>query len=249
LAALARVEVRVMDLQRGFEIEDPRCFVEWGISVARLRELLPSSREVTQGYWTLDVTSLSGLRHTLGFHFDPPNGGALVELEFFRGGVELAASYAAFQQHLVATFGPPTRSSAGDNGFASHRWDVEGIEIRHLVVDRFGPEEHVRIRRLRLGRLSIGILHAFRLMQQLTARGRDNAPPPEIARQGDGTPGAFTQDARGAIGTCTPPNATEDRAAGRVVGTGDRLFPHAPKAGWKPGRSRWRTGTRPRPGG
>lgn len=138
-----------MDLHSGFEIEDPAIFVPWHISETRLRELVPAVREVTSGYFVLDVVSLGGLRHALGFHFDPRVGGRLVELEFFRrAAIDLGASFADFDERLEAAFGPPVSSGESDLGFPSRRWDVGGTEIVHFVFERFGPEEHVRIRRL-----------------------------------------------------------------------------------------------------
>ena len=57
-----------MDLDRGFQIEDPPVFVPWGVSEAELLDLLPiEPHHVTSGYYMIDCTSLSGLHHALGF--------------------------------------------------------------------------------------------------------------------------------------------------------------------------------------
>jgi hypothetical protein len=137
-----------MDLRSGLQIEEPRVFVPWGIDEAQLRQLLPAAHEVNRGYHVLDVVSLGGLQSALGFHFDPRADGRLVELEFFRRHYDdLAASFDEFQRHLESTFGPPQRTGEGDEGFPSHEWVRDGTSIRHYVVERFGPEEHVRIRR------------------------------------------------------------------------------------------------------
>ncbi len=73
---------------------------------------------VTRGYLTLEVVSLGGLRHMLGFHFDPRNNSRLVELEFFRSSYrDQQASFDEFQRHLAVTFGSARRSGPGDEGF------------------------------------------------------------------------------------------------------------------------------------
>jgi len=138
-----------MDLARGFEIESPSAFVPWGIDERELLDLLPAElRHVTDGYYTMRCTSLTGLEHMLGFHFDPRIDGRLVELEFFRRAYpDLAASFDEFQRHLELTFGPPDESLPGDEGMLSYRWLRGPAQIRHFVFDRFGPEEHVRIAR------------------------------------------------------------------------------------------------------
>ncbi len=139
-----------MDLERGFQVEDPSVFVPWGIGEDEVRRLIPSAHQVTDGYLVTEVVSLTGLRHMLGFHFDPRLNGRLVEFEFFRRSYpHQAASVHAFQRHLEATFGPPHETEAGDEGEPpSHRWSIPGVTIRHYIIDRFGPEEHVRIQRV-----------------------------------------------------------------------------------------------------
>jgi hypothetical protein len=137
-----------MDLAHGFEIEDPAVVVPWNATEDEVRHLL-SVITVTRGYLTADVMSLHGLRHGIGFHFYPRASGRLVELEFFRRNYpDSKASFEEFQHHLEATFGPPKETGEGDYaGLPWSRWSVGGAEIRHLVMDRFGPEEHVRITR------------------------------------------------------------------------------------------------------
>ena len=84
----------------------------------------------------------------LGFHFEPRRGGRLVELELFRSSYpDLQASFEEFQLHLESTFGPARRTGPGDAGFTWYEWRREGSTIRHWVFDRFGPEEHVQIRK------------------------------------------------------------------------------------------------------
>jgi hypothetical protein len=95
-------------------------------------------RHVTHGYFTAHCISLGGLSHELGFHFHPRGGGVLVELEFFRTSyTNQADSYQEFQQHLEQTFGQPSASKPGPEGFPSHTWQLNGAEVVHFVHDRF----------------------------------------------------------------------------------------------------------------
>ena len=136
-----------MDLRTGFEIEEPKVMVPWGISETELQELLVETppRRVTQGYLTLPVKVLGGLQCQLGFHFR--RSGRLSELEFFRRAYpDQRASFEEFQRYFENAFGAPTRSTDGNEGFPSFEWRLPGATIHHFVFDRFGPEEHVRVR-------------------------------------------------------------------------------------------------------
>lgn len=139
---------RRVDIEAGYGIEQPDVVVPWRISEDELFALLPSKpRYVTTGYYTLPCISLGGLGHELGFHFEPRAGGHLVELELFRRSYpDLSQSFEEFQQHLVATFGPPTSQREGDEGFPYCTWQLGRASIVHYVLYRFGPEEHVRVR-------------------------------------------------------------------------------------------------------
>jgi hypothetical protein len=143
-------------LSEGFQIEDPEVFVPWGADEATLRPLLPPSlRMVTTGYFTMDCTSLTGLRHVLGLHMTPREEGRLHELEFFRMNPHdssdepetLAASFDVWQHHLQLTFGEPTARSDGDCDLPSYVWQVGEATVRHFCQYRFGAEQHVRIAR------------------------------------------------------------------------------------------------------
>jgi hypothetical protein len=138
-----------VELAEGFEIETPAVLVPWGISEATLLALLPAPpRHVTTGYYVIHCTSLSGLEHELGFHFSPKEDGRLVELEFFRQAyADLRGSFDDFQRHLELTFGPPVSTSAGDEDFPTYGWRFGAATVRHYLLNRFGPEEHVRITR------------------------------------------------------------------------------------------------------
>lgn len=139
-----------MDISSGFQIEQPALFIPWKVSETDLQKICDGQllRHVTHGYFTTHCTSLGGLSHELGFHFHPRGGGVLIELEFFRTSyADQAASYQEFQQHLEQTFGQPTTTTPGSDGFPSHTWQLTGAEVVHFVYDRFGPEEHVRIKK------------------------------------------------------------------------------------------------------
>lgn len=138
-----------MNIDLGFQIEIPNVFIPWGIDELELKELLGSMlRYVTTGYYTITCESLGGMKHELGFHFEPRKNGKLNELEFFRKSYDdQEASYKEFQNHFETAFGKPTYTQKGDEGFLSHQWNLKGTTIVHYVYDRFGPEEHMRIKR------------------------------------------------------------------------------------------------------
>jgi hypothetical protein len=137
-----------VDLSEGFRIDEPAVLVPWRVSEQELGTLLGSVLHyVTAKYWTARVSVLGGLACKLGFHFRGEHG-QLSELEFFRDSyVDQAKSFDEFQRHFERAFGPATERTPGTEGFPSYRWLVPGAEIVHLVFDRFGPEEHMRIRR------------------------------------------------------------------------------------------------------
>lgn len=142
------VEKRMIDLRTAFPIEDPAVTVPWDITADELIQLFASfsPRRVTHRYITLPVRVLGGLHCMLGFHFQDQRG--LSELEFYRTAYpDLRASFEEFQRYFEQAFGPPLQKEAGDAGFNSYTWHVPGASIIHFVLDRFGPEEHMRIKR------------------------------------------------------------------------------------------------------
>jgi len=139
-----------MDISQGFQIESPQIFVSWGITENQLKTLFENHvlHHVTKGYYTTSCISLEGLIHELGFHFEPRVGGGLVELEFFRKSYpNLEHSYQEFQQHFELLFGQPTKTQPGSEGFPIQQWWLKDVSIIHCIFDRFGPEEHMKIRK------------------------------------------------------------------------------------------------------
>ena len=140
-----------MDIAKGFQITKPELFIPWGSTETELRSTFGKSqlREVTNGYLTTSCVSFRNLNHELGFHFNPRNNGRLGMLEFFRKKREdLDKSFREFQQHFVGEFGLPHMTEDGSDGYAIHRWQFDHIHIEHTIIDRFGPEEHMRISNL-----------------------------------------------------------------------------------------------------
>jgi hypothetical protein len=135
-------------IERGFIIDEPAVTVPWDSTESDLQRLVgPGLHYVTAGYWTARIKAMGGLTCVLGFHFDKARG-LLEELEFFRNShTALKQSFDEFQMYFERAFGAPTECTPGTEGFPSYRWVVSGIEIRHYVFDRFGPEEHMRVRR------------------------------------------------------------------------------------------------------
>jgi hypothetical protein len=144
-----------VNLRSGLEVEEPHAVVPWGISQTELQCLFGESgagsqlRFVTDGYYVLHGRTIGGLNTSVGLQLRPRSEkGRLTELEFFDNGKkELQASFRLFQQHLEHALGPPSRTKAGSfsRDLPSYEWYLGRIRVYHWVMDRFGPEEHVRI--------------------------------------------------------------------------------------------------------
>lgn len=146
-----------MKAGRGFRLESPALTIAWGIRPAELEATFHREApgvdliRVRAGYYVARCTALGGLRTMVGFHFSPlADDGALSEIEFYdNGSAELAESFAVYQRHLEATFGPPSAVRAGffSPDLPSYEWRKGRVRAAHFVVERFGPEEHVRVLR------------------------------------------------------------------------------------------------------
>jgi hypothetical protein len=147
---------QTMDIANGFQLEEPRILVPWHISENVLRNLFEGLklRRVTDGYYVIRCISLGGLSLDLGFHFAPRVGGMLAEFELFQTAVPVEVSFEEFQRHLEAIFGPPTSVSPGTEGFPSHFWRIDDVQISHSVREHFGPAEYLRIEKLVLALIS-----------------------------------------------------------------------------------------------
>ena len=140
----------MLDFSRGFVIEEPSVVIPWGATEQELVEIVGAEalNHVTRGYYTVQCVALGGLRIHLGFHFQPRSGGKLWEFEVFRGDMTpLETSFAEFQAHLEAVLGPPSSTSDADGEFSHYEWRTPDLHVYHYVLDRFGPEEHVRFKR------------------------------------------------------------------------------------------------------
>lgn len=136
-----------MDISTAFPLEKPAVSIPWGIRESELKTLFSAGelRRVTNAYYTAPVRILGGLECMLGFHFRGKRS-TLSELESFRMDYsDQRASFDEFQTYFEESFGSPTSTTAGSEGFPSHEWRVPGATIRHYVFDRFGPEEHMRV--------------------------------------------------------------------------------------------------------
>jgi hypothetical protein len=138
----------IMDINKGFQIDNPKIFIPWNVDEKELTGLFNGHnlKHITTGYYTTSCTSLNGLTCMLGFHFEPRSNGRLNELEFFRTNYEdQKKSFEDFQTHFESAFGQPTETAKGNEGFNNYAWQLNNVQIVHYVFDRFGPEEHMRI--------------------------------------------------------------------------------------------------------
>ena len=150
------------DLSIGFQVEEPQVFIPWDITTTDFltlvnRRHLGQLKRVTERYYVLPCTILDGLQINLGFHFREGEGkpevpGRLKELEVFRDATPaLQASYQEFQAHLTRVLGRPTaiKTEPNQTPLPMVYWKFEGsdvykyILVRHYILDRYGPEEHV----------------------------------------------------------------------------------------------------------
>jgi glutaredoxin len=94
------------------------------------------------------IKSIGTIIKKFGPACDSKEIGKLRELEFFRKTYpDLKKSFDEFQQSFEREFGQPSHSEKGEDGFQHHEWRFRQIRIYHYVLYRFGPEEHVIIRR------------------------------------------------------------------------------------------------------
>lgn len=142
--------VGTVDVERGFEIEEPTAIVPWKCSEDELVAVLARPpRRITDGYHTIDCTALGGLLLTAGFHFEPRRNGTLHRIELFRGEtLELATSYARFQEHLRQTFGEPHEIIEQSHGYATTIWQFGDVRVRHSVSRRMVQEEQIVLERV-----------------------------------------------------------------------------------------------------
>ena len=139
-------------IEKGFQIDCPKIFVPWDIDVNTLKDLFKGQNlvNVATGYYTTRCTSFDNLNCMLGFHFEPCLNGRLNELEFFRTDCDnQKKSFDEFQKCFSQSFGQPTNKIKGNEGFYNYEWQINNIQILHFVFDRFGPEENLRIRKVR----------------------------------------------------------------------------------------------------
>ena len=143
-----------MNISQGFEIEQPKVFVPWGITEKALLGLVKSSslRHVTKGHFSLSCISLGGLSHELSFHFMPRVDGKLKELELYLKGAQrqplaLTQSFKRLQRHVEAIFGPPTIVNPIRKSYQeySYTWNLKGVRIEHHIRKRIWDADVVRI--------------------------------------------------------------------------------------------------------
>jgi hypothetical protein len=147
------------DVALGVQLEMPALWIPWDVSVRDFLKLFTDNKQsvprlVASGYYVARCHILHGLNTQVGFHFEPANdGGRFNELELFDNGEnDIEKSYRVFHERLVYLFGEPTKRTGGTFSVSmpTCEWRLGSVNILHYVTDRFGPEEHVRIRKRQL---------------------------------------------------------------------------------------------------
>jgi hypothetical protein len=139
-----------MNIRNGLSTDDGT-LIPWSATREQLNSIVGhrNLNEISHDYFVTRCNLLRGLHLSLGFHFVRRK---LIEYELFRHiAVPLELSFPEFQTHLEYTFGPPSHTTEPDaeysGGYSCHEWRFGRIRVRHTVMERFGLEEHVRIRR------------------------------------------------------------------------------------------------------
>ena len=138
-----------VNITYGFKINKPDIFVPWNIDEKTLTNLFEKYeiKHITTGYYTAQCCSLENLNCMIGFNFNTTNQ-RLNELEFFRMKYDdQKKSFDEFQSSFEKEFGQPTSYSMGIEGYNNYLWRIGDIQIIHYIFDRFGLEEHMRIKR------------------------------------------------------------------------------------------------------
>jgi hypothetical protein len=80
------VVIPQMNINKGYQIDQPSVFIPWDIDEKGLQELLDEYglQRITEGYYCITCVSLGGLHHNMGFHFEiKPDARKIEEFEKF----------------------------------------------------------------------------------------------------------------------------------------------------------------------
>lgn len=156
-----------MTILQGFQLDQPKVFVPWGISREELQARLgpfglrPDS--VQECSYSLSCTSLGGLIHTVGFIFLPTSASPpwlpdwlsstsprkLRGLRFFPNSEsDIFDEFKIYQQHLEQVFGLPTQGTK-TNERPHCEWRISGgVIINHYIFERFDWIHTLEIQRM-----------------------------------------------------------------------------------------------------
>ncbi len=135
-------------LNNGFTTEDPALLIPWGLSRKDLLRLLQPHglKQVMPDVYALSCTALNGFALKLSFHFDSRYGEQKYLLSLDRiDQCELRGSFEEFQRHLEATFGEPTTTKNGEEGFPDYNWMLGIYSVTHGVYEFHALREAVLI--------------------------------------------------------------------------------------------------------
>jgi hypothetical protein len=132
----------------GFTTEDPALLIPWGLSRKDLIRLLEPHglKQVTPDVYALSCTALNGIPLKLSFRFDSHYGKQKYLLSLDRiDQCDLRGSFEEFQRHLEATFGEPTTTKNGEEGFTDYEWRLGIYSVTHGVYEFHELREAVLI--------------------------------------------------------------------------------------------------------
>lgn len=142
-------------VQSGLKLEAPAVFIPFGIDRHYLLELFAGASaptKVADGHYVAECDPFGGIWCRIGFHFaaeKPPllHRFTLSRVADYWGSHTLRQSYDEFQRYFERDFGTPATAS-GPAGFASHQWELGGVQVRHFVQENPPLAEHAEIRLL-----------------------------------------------------------------------------------------------------
>ncbi len=110
-------------------------------------------RKITIGYIVFTAKVFSeAMDLNVGLHY-VANSLSYIELfrpeEYYSQDYDIDRSFAQLQEYLTAVYGKPQYAcihKTTEKSADSHaEWRLDGLQIKHWIMDRFGPEEHLQI--------------------------------------------------------------------------------------------------------
>lgn len=138
-----------------FEILSPKIELTRSMKdiLSQLNESGTEYRTITIGYIVFQAKVFSeSLDLNVGLHY-VANSLSYIELfrteEYYGQEYDIDRSFAELQAYLTAVYGKPQfahiHKTTEKYADSQAEWWLDGLQIKHWIMDRFGPEEHLQI--------------------------------------------------------------------------------------------------------